>query len=101
MHSTYDNSKFNSNLDNSNNNINNKQILYNFNTSSNTRNISNNDLIPTQTPAFNSILYKDNNSRNRPIKINNNSGKKIANSISNTTYNSNTNNSSSKKYAKK
>jgi len=101
MHSTYDNSKFNSNLDNSNNNINNKQILYNFNTNSNTRNISNNDLIPTQTPAFNSISYKDNNSRNRPIKINNNSGKKIANSISNTTYNSNTNNSSSKKYAKK
>ena len=101
VHSTYDNSNYNSNLDNSNNN-NGKQILYNFNTNSNTRNNNpSNDLMPLQTPAFNSISYKESNSRNKPIKINNNSGKKIANSISNTTYNSNTNNSSSKKYAKK
>ena len=71
-------------------------------TNSNTRNNNpSNDLMPLQTPAFNSISYKESNSRNKPIKINNNSGKKIANSISNTTYNSNTNNSSSKKYAKK
>ena len=100
MHSTYDNSKYNSVLDN--NNI--KQISYNFKTNSNSKNNSYkeaNELMDISTPGFNSNSNKDSISRNRPIKLNNISGKKISNSISNTTYKSNTNNSSSKKYAKK
>ena len=98
--STFDNSKYNSILDNSNN----KQIFYNSKTNSNTKyNTYNNDIIPASTSAYNSNSYKENISRNKLLKINskNNNGQIIGNSISNTTYNSNTNNSSSKKYAKK
>ena len=98
--STYDNSKYNSILDNSNNG---KQTYYNSQTNSNSNTKYNSykeniELIPSSTTGFNN---NSNISRNKLMKINNKNGQIIVNSISNTTYNSNTNNSSSKKYAKK
>ena len=104
MHSTYDNSKYNSILDSGNNNKN-KQISYNSQINSNSKNNSYNeniDLFTTSTPVFNANSYKENLSRNRQqLKLNNISGKKIANTTSCATYNPNMNYSSSKKYAKK
>ena len=80
--STYDNSKYNSIIDN-------KQI-------------SKYDTYNNEISEYNSNSNKENISRNKLLKINNKNNNNIQmNSISNTTYNSNTNNSSSKKYAKK
>ena len=95
MHSTYDNSKYSSILDNSN--YNNKQISINSQINSINEYKEKKDMIN----SYNSNSYKEKISRNKLLKLNNSNRKIIANSISNTTYNSNINNSSSKKYAKK